>query len=376
MIPFNKPCYIGEEEQAIAQAIANRKMSGNGVFGKQCAAWLEQQLHTKKALLTPSCTAALEMCALLIDIQSGDEVIMPSYTFVSTANAFALRGAQIVFVDVDPATMNIDPEQVRAAVTERTKAIMVVHYAGVACDMDRIMAIANQHKLWVMEDAAQALMSQYNGQPLGTIGHLGTISFHETKNYGCGEGGALLVNDKTLITRAEIIQEKGTDRSQFIRGEVDKYSWRDIGSSYLLSELNAAYLSVQLDHAEAINQDRLSSWYAYEEGLRALATSGMLEVPYIPAYAKHNAHLFFIKTVHPTSRPRLMEWLTAQDIMTVTHYVPLHTSTAGKKYGRFHGIDRYTTNESNKLLRLPLYYGMSKRDVAYVVEKIQQFYEG
>ncbi|GAB2554402.1 dTDP-4-amino-4,6-dideoxygalactose transaminase [Gracilibacillus alcaliphilus] len=375
MIPFNIPCHIGEEEQAIAQVIANQKMSGNGEYGKKCVNWLEQQLHTKKALLTPSCTAALEMTALLIDIGEGDEVIMPSYTFVSTANAFALRGAKIVFVDVDSTTMNIDTDQVQEAITNQTKAIVVVHYAGVSCEMETIMTIAGLHDLWVIEDAAQGLMSRYHGQALGTIGHLGTFSFHETKNYSCGEGGALLINDESLIGRAEVIQEKGTDRSQFIRGEVDKYSWRDIGSSYLLSELNAAYLSVQLEHAEAINQDRLTTWQYYYEGLQYLAIRGDLTLPMIPKEVEHNAHLFYIKTKDKEGRQQLMDYLAEKGIMTVTHYVPLHNSQAGKKYGTFYGEDRYTTSGSDRLLRLPLYYGMSKRDVAYVVESIQQFYE-
>ncbi|GGP14179.1 dTDP-4-amino-4,6-dideoxygalactose transaminase [Oceanobacillus neutriphilus] len=374
MIPFNKPCYIGNEDAAIRDAILKQKLSGNGTYGKKCIRWLEENMGVKKAMLTPSCTAALEMTALLTEVGDGDEVIMPSYTFVSTANAFALRGAKIVFVDVEPGTMNVDPEQIAAAITEKTKVIAVVHYAGVSCDMDSIMELAEKHKLWVVEDAAQGLMSFYKGKALGTIGHLGTISFHETKNYVCGEGGALYINDPSFMERAEIIQEKGTDRSQFIRGEVDKYTWRDIGSSYLLSELNAAYLSVQLEHAEAINKNRLSTWEMYQEGLTSLAETGVIELPSIPENRKHNAHLFFIKTRDADVRGQLIHYLKKRDILTATHYVPLHSSVAGKECGNFSGEDQYTTIESERLLRLPLYYGISKGDVEYVIQSIQQFY--
>lgn len=374
MIPFNKPCYIGKEDAAIRDALLKQKLSGNGTYGERCIRWLEENMGVKKAMLTPSCTAALEMTALLTEVGEGDEVIMPSYTFVSTANAFALRGAKIVFVDVEPGTMNVDPEQIAAAITERTKVIAVVHYAGVSCDMDSIMELAEKHKLWVVEDAAQGLMSFYKGKALGTIGHLGTISFHETKNYVCGEGGALYINDPSFMERAEIIQEKGTDRSQFIRGEVDKYTWRDIGSSYLLSELNAAYLSVQLEHAEEINENRLGSWEMYQEGLAPLAETGEIELPSIPEGRKHNAHLFFIKTRDSDVRGQLIQYLKKRDILTATHYVPLHSSVAGKECGIFSGEDQYTTIESERLLRLPLYYGISKGDVEYVIQSIQQFY--
>ncbi|MFD1334066.1 dTDP-4-amino-4,6-dideoxygalactose transaminase [Oceanobacillus iheyensis] len=374
MIPFNIPCHLGQEEEAIAEAIKEQKLSGNGRFSRYCTTWLENQLDAKKAILTPSCTAALEMSAILTDVSEGDEVIMPSYTFVSTANAFALRGAHIRFVDVEPTTMNIDPKAIEAAINHRTKAIVVVHYAGVACDMIPIMNLANEHQLWVIEDAAQGLKSQYNGRPLGTIGHLGTFSFHETKNYTCGEGGALIINDDAFIERAEIIQEKGTDRSKFVRGEVDKYTWRDIGSSYLTSELNAAYLSVQLDQAEVINQDRLATWYLYQKGLKPLEEKGILDLPTIPNGYKHNAHMFYIKTKTEEDRNELIKYLKEQEIMAVTHYVPLHQSEAGRYYGSFSGEDMYTTSHSNRILRLPLYYGITKRDVAYVIQTIQQYY--
>ncbi|WP_339233672.1 dTDP-4-amino-4,6-dideoxygalactose transaminase [Oceanobacillus sp. FSL W7-1281] len=374
MIPFNVPCYIGKEDTAIKDAIAGKKLSGNGPYGKKCMQWMEENMGVKKVMLTPSCTAALEMTALLTEAGEGDEVIMPSYTFVSTANAFALRGANIVFADVEPRTMNVDPEQIAAAITEKTKVIVVVHYAGVSCDMDRIMELAEKHNLWVVEDAAQGLMSFYKGRALGTIGHMGTISFHETKNYVCGEGGALYINDPSLVERAEMIQEKGTDRSQFIRGEVDKYSWRDIGSSYLLSELNAAYLSVQLEHAKEINDNRLGTWQMYKEGLADLADAGKIELPYIPEDRAFNGHIFFIKTRNIEVRSQLIRHLKQLGIMTATHYVPLHSSVAGKACGVFSGEDRYTTIESERLIRLPLYYGISKGDVAYVIQSIQQFY--
>ncbi|GIO24708.1 dTDP-4-amino-4,6-dideoxygalactose transaminase [Oceanobacillus sp. J11TS1] len=374
MIPFNVPCYIGKEDVAIRDAIAKQKLSGNGSYGEKCIRWLEEKMGVNKAMLTPSCTAALEMAALLTDVGEGDEVIMPSYTFVSTANAFALRGAKIVFVDVEPETMNVDPKRIEAAITKKTKVIVVVHYAGVSCEMELVMSLAEKYKLWVVEDAAQGLMSFYRGKALGTIGHLGTISFHETKNYVCGEGGALYINDASLAERAEIIQEKGTDRSQFIRGEVDKYTWRDIGSSYLLSELNAAYLSVQFEHAEEINENRIRTWNLYAEGLAPLAEEGKIELPAIPEDSKHNAHLFFIKTADAIVREQLSNYLKDLDIVTATHYVPLHSSIAGKQFGYFHGEDAYTTIESERLLRLPLYYGISKGDVEYVIQSIQQFY--
>ncbi|UOQ49655.1 dTDP-4-amino-4,6-dideoxygalactose transaminase [Gracilibacillus caseinilyticus] len=375
MIPFNKPCLIGTEKEAIQQVLEQDKLSGNGPFGHRCTTWFEERLGCHKAILTPSCTAALEMTALLTEVAEEDEVIIPSYTFVSTANAFALRGARIRFVDVRAETMNIDPEQIAKAITNRTKAIVIVHYAGVSCDMDAIMALAAKHNLWVIEDAAQGLMSEYKGKPLGTIGHLGTYSFHETKNYTCGEGGVLIVNDRSLVERAEILQEKGTDRSQFVKGMVDKYTWRDLGSSYLLSELNAAYLSVQLEHADRINQDRLRAWNLYQEGLTTLADNGYIDLPYIPEDCQHNAHMFYIKTKDKTQCSQLIQHLKEDGVMAVTHYIPLHSSQAGKQFGEFIGEDRYTTVHSEKLLRLPLYYGIRKEDIHHVVESIQQFYQ-
>lgn len=376
MIPFNKPCSTGKEAEAIQQAIMQEKLAGNGPFGKKCVSWLEEHLGCEKTILTPSCTAALEMTALLTEVKEGDEVIMPSYTFVSTANAYALRGAQIRFVDVDPATMNMDPEQVEAAVTDRTKVIVVVHYAGIACDMNRIMDIASRNDLWVVEDAAQGVMSSYQGKALGTIGHLGTFSFHETKNYTSGgEGGALIVNDPTLTERAEILQEKGTDRSLFMQGMVDKYTWRDVGSSYLLSELNAAYLFVQLEHAEEINADRLQTWAKYYEGLLPLMNAGKIAGPHVPEECVHNAHMFYIKTRDNHERSDLIDYLKKNNVTAVTHYVPLHSAHAGQKYGTFIGKDAFTTTESERLVRLPLYYGIEKEDVAHGIKIITDYYQ-
>ncbi|MGY0692053.1 dTDP-4-amino-4,6-dideoxygalactose transaminase [Virgibacillus sp. FSP13] len=373
MIPFNKPCTVGSEEAAIKAAIKNSKLSGNGPFGKKCTDWLEDRLQCEKALLTPSCTAALEMTAMLTEIKDGDEVIMPSYTFVSTANAFAIRGGKIRFVDVTPDTMNIDPQQIEAAITDRTKAIVVVHYAGIACDMDAIMEIAYKHGLWIIEDAAQALLSTYKGKPLGTIGHFGTFSFHDTKNYTCGEGGALIINDPSAVERAEIIQEKGTNRQQFKKGMVDKYTWRDIGSSFLLSELNAAYLHVQFQHADIINENRLQTWHHYQQELHSIEN---ITIPHVPKDCMHNAHMFYIKTKDETERDQLMDYLNKHAaIMTATHYVPLHSSHAGRKYGKFIGNDLNTTTESERLLRLPLYYGIGEEAVDYVVKTIHTFYQ-
>lgn len=375
MITFNKPCVTGKENDYIQDAISNVKLSGNGPYGKKCTEWLESYLKAEKVLLTPSCTHALEMTALLIDIKEGDEVIMPSYTFVSTANAFALRGAHIKFVDVEPETMNIDATRVEDTITDRTKAIVVVHYAGVGCDMDAIMAVSEKYNLYVIEDAAQGLLSSYNGRALGTIGHLGAFSFHETKNYTCGEGGALIINDQRFIDRAEIIQEKGTNRSQFIQGRVDKYTWRDIGSSYLLSDLNAAYLYAQLQEADSINDNRLATWQAYWEGLKPLAEQGVIELPMVPQNREHNAHMFYIKTKDEPERKQLIEHLKEHDVMAVPHYVPLHSSHAGEKFGEMSGPDVYTTKDSERLLRLPLYYEMAKEDVGHVVEQIRAFYK-
>ncbi|WP_106496539.1 dTDP-4-amino-4,6-dideoxygalactose transaminase [Lentibacillus sp. Marseille-P4043] len=372
MIPFNKPCAVGSEESAIRAAIENSKLSGNGPFTKKCTDWLEGRLQCKKALLTPSCTAALEMTAMLTETKDGDEVIMPSYTFVSTANAFVIRGGKIRFVDVTPDTMNIDPQQIEAAITDRTKSIVVVHYAGIACDMDAIMEIAHKYGLWVIEDAAQALLSTYKGKPLGTIGHFGTFSFHDTKNYTCGEGGALIINDPTALERAEIIQEKGTNRQQFKKGMVDKYTWRDIGSSFLLSELNAAYLHVQFQHANTINENRLQTWHHYKRELQPVEN---ITIPHVPENCMHNAHMFYIKMKDVTERNQLMDYLNKHAIMTATHYVPLHSSHAGRKYGKFIGSDTNTTTESERLLRLPLYYGIGEEAVDYVVKTIHTYYQ-
>ncbi|WP_163530154.1 dTDP-4-amino-4,6-dideoxygalactose transaminase [Halobacillus ihumii] len=375
MIPFNKPCVLGKEKDYIKEAIEhNHKLSGNGPFGESCKSWLEQQLECPKVLLTPSCTASLEMAAILLDIKEGDEVIMPSYTFVSTANAFVLRGARITFVDVDPVTMNIDPELIDQAVTERTKAVVVVHYAGAPCEMEPIMDIADRHHLYVIEDAAQALMSTYKGKPLGTFGHFGTLSFHETKNYTCGEGGALLINDPAYIERAEILQEKGTNRSQFKRGQVDKYTWQDIGSSFLLSELNAAYLYAQLEEAGTILQDRMKTWDYYKQSLEPLVRGNVIETQPVPANGEHNAHMFYLKVRDESERAALIAYLSDQGIMAVPHYEPLHSSKAGAMYGRLTGEDTYTTREGERLLRLPLYFGMKKEVVEHVVHHIENYF--
>lgn len=375
LIPFYKPCVTGKESVAIQQALTNGKLSGNGSFGNKCTNWLEERLGSEKAILTPSCTDALEMTALLMDIENGDEVILPSYTFVSTANAYALRGAKIRFIDVDPRTMNMDASLIEAAITDRTKTIVVVHYAGVSCNMEKIMKIAERHGLFVVEDAAQALMSTYNDDFLGTIGHFGTFSFHDTKNYTCGEGGALLINESRFIERAEILQEKGTDRSKFVRGQVDKYTWQDVGSSYLLSEINAAYLSVQLEQADVILQDRMTSWELYRQGLQDLADAGLAALPYVPGEAGHNAHMFYVKTKDEETRNRLMAFLKHKEIQATSHYVPLHDSPAGKKYGTFIGKDKYTTSGSGRLLRLPMYYDMGEEAVHDVIEQIRNFYQ-
>ena len=373
-IPFNKPLTTGKEIEYIRKAIANRKLSGDGSFTKKCHTWFEEHFGCTKALLTTSCTHALEMAAILADIQPGDEVIMPSYTFVSTANAFVLRGAKIVFIDIRPDTMNMDETLIEAAITEKTKAIVPVHYAGVACEMDTIMEIARRHNLLVIEDAAQGVMSKYKGKYLGIIGDMGCYSFHETKNYTCGEGGALIINDERFIERAEIIREKGTNRSKFHRGQVDKYTWVDIGSSYLPSELNAAYLYAQLEMAEEINENRLATWNQYYDGLKPLQEKGLLALPHVPEDCQHNAHMFYIKAKDLDERSQLIQYLRDNGITSVFHYIPLHSSPAGINYGRFYGSDEHTTNESERLLRLPIYYGMSQAEVQYVIEMLNQFY--
>ena len=375
MINFNIPPSIGKEVEYIKQAIEqNQKLCGDGPFTKLCNTWFEKEFNSSKALLTTSCTHALEMSAILADIKPGDEVISPSYTFVSTVNAFVLRGAKIVFVDVRPDTMNIDENLIEQAITDRTKAIVPVHYAGVSCEMDKIMEIAEKYNLYVVEDAAQGVMSRYKGKALGTIGHFGTYSFHETKNYTMGEGGALLIRDKQYIERAEIIREKGTDRSKFVRGQVDKYSWVDIGSSYLPSELNAAYLYAQLEVAESINQNRLKTWNTYYEGFKELDKAGLIERPFVPKDCEHNAHMFYIKCKDINERQALIEHLRERGVIAVFHYIPLHSSKAGMVYGRFHGDDNHTTKESERLLRLPLYYGLEEEKVSYIIDSVIAFY--
>lgn len=375
MIFFNIPPFIGKEENYIKEAIENNhKLCGDGPFTRKCNAWIENKFKTPKALLTTSCTHALEMSAILADIKSEDEVIMPSYTFVSTANAFVLRGAKIVFVDIRPDTMNIDENLINDAVTEKTRAIVPVHYAGVSCEMDKIMEIAKRYGLYVIEDAAQGVMSKYKGQALGTIGDFGCYSFHETKNYSMGEGGAILIKNHETIESAEIIREKGTNRSKFFRGQVDKYSWVDIGSSYLPSELNAAYLYAQLEEADTINENRLNTWNIYYSELKALQQKGLIELPFIPKECEHNAHMFYIKCKNLQERTELIRYLKANGIMSAFHYVPLHTSQAGHKYSRFNGLDKYTTKESERLLRLPLYYDINESDIEYMVECIKKFY--
>jgi dTDP-4-amino-4,6-dideoxy-D-glucose transaminase len=374
MISFNVPPYVGTEEKYISEAIASHRICGDGEFTKRCNAWLEKQTGVEKALLTTSCTHATEMAALLTNIQPGDEVIMPSYTFVSTADAFVLRGAKGVFVDIRPDTMNIDETLIEAAITSRTKAIVPVHYAGVACEMDTIMAIAKKYNLFVVEDAAQGVMSYYKGKALGTIGDYGCYSFHETKNYSMGEGGALLIRDHENVERAEIIREKGTNRSKFFRGQIDKYTWVTAGSSYLPSELNAAYLYAQLEQAEKIFDDRMASWNYYYHELKALEDKGLLNLPYVPEECAHNAHMFYIKVKDLDERTRLIEYLKENGVNAVFHYIPLHSSPAGKELGRFCGEDCYTTKESERLLRLPLYYGMGN-NVERVVEVVKTFWK-
>lgn len=375
MIPFNRVPYIGTEQEYIKKAIENRKLCGNGEFTKLCGSWFETEFGTSKALLTTSCTHATEMAVMLSDICAGDEVIMPSFTFVSTANAVVLRGGTPVFVDIRPDTMNIDEKKIEDAITKKTKAIIPVHYAGIPCEMDTIMEIANRYKLKVIEDAAQGIMSKYKGRYLGTIGDYGCISFHETKNISMGEGGALFIRNENNIERAEIIREKGTNRSKFFRGEIEKYTWIDVGSSYLPSELNAAYLWGQLQAAECITADRMRSWKLYEAGLKRLQERGVIGLPYVPDECEHNAHIFYIKCKDIDERTRLIAHMKENKISTVFHYIPLHSSSAGKRYGRFHDTDIYTTIESERLLRLPLYYGITDEIIEKVIYNIEGFYE-
>lgn len=375
MINFNIPPYLGTEIKYIEEAIKyNKKISGDGLFTRKCSQWIENNFKIGKSLMTTSCTHALDMAALLCDIKPGDEVIAPSYTFVSTVNAFVLRGAKIVFVDIRPDTLNIDENLIEDAITDKTKVIIPVHYAGVSCNMEKIMELAKKYNLYVVEDAAQGVMSTYKGKALGTIGDFGCYSFHETKNYSMGEGGAILIRNKQFIERAEIIREKGTDRSRFFRGQVDKYSWVDIGSSYLPSEINVAYLYAQLIEAEKINKDRLKSWNIYNNGLKTLEEDGVIELPYIPDDCKHNGHMFYIKVKNLEERIKLIDFLKINNILSVFHYVPLHSSEAGMKYGRFNGVDRYTTKESERLLRLPLYYGIDEEDILYIIKTIRNYF--
>ncbi|WP_455917043.1 dTDP-4-amino-4,6-dideoxygalactose transaminase [Pantoea agglomerans] len=375
MIPFNAPPIVGTELDYMKSAMGSGKLCGDGGFTRRCQQWMENKFGSKKVLLTPSCTASLEMAAILIDIQLGDEVIMPSYTFVSTANAFVLRGATIVFVDIRPDTLNMDETLIEAAITDKTKAIVPVHYAGVSCDMDVIMALAAKHHLFVIEDAAQGVMSTWKGKALGTIGHIGCFSFHETKNYTAGgEGGATLINDPALVERAEIIREKGTNRSQFFRGQVDKYTWRDIGSSYLMADLQAAYLWAQLEAASAINAQRLRLWQNYYSALQPIAASGRITLPTIPSTCQHNAHMFYIKLHDIDDRTALINWLKEAEILAVFHYIPLHSSPAGQRFGRFHGEDRYTQSESERLLRLPLFYNLTDNNQQTVINSLLSYF--
>ncbi len=375
MILFNRAPYCGTEERYIAEAIRGGKICGDGPFTKQCNAWLEERFSAQKVLLTTSGTTALDMAFLLCGLRPGDEVILPSFSFSSTATAAVLAGAKLVFVDVRPDTMNIDETKIEAAITDRTRVITVMHYAGVACEMDAVMDIARRHGLLVVEDAAQAVMSTYKGRALGTIGDLGCYSFHETKNYSMGEGGALVINRPQYNERAEILREKGTNRAKFFRGQVDKYTWVDFGDSYLPSELNAAYLWAQLEHADEINQNRLDTWKRYYETFQPLAQEGKLELPVIPEGCAHNAHMFYIKLRDLEERTAFISHMKSKGVSCVFHYVPLHSAPAGLKFGRFHGEDVYTTKESERLVRLPLYYGLSAEDVSAVTAAARSFFE-
>lgn len=374
MIVFNVPPYTGKELDYISQAVENQKICGDGEFTKKCSRWIEETAGTGRCLLTTSCTHATELAALLAQVEPGDEIIMPSYTFVSTADAFVLRGAVPVFVDIRPDTMNLDETLIEAAITEKTKAVVPVHYAGVACEMDTIMDIAHRHGLMVIEDAAQGIMSTYKGRPLGTIGDFGAYSFHETKNYSMGEGGALLIRDEKYVEEAEILREKGTNRSKFFRGQIDKYTWVNYGSSYLPSDLNAAYLWAQLEMAHEINQHRLDLWNQYMEELLPLQEKGLLQLPHVPKDCVHNAHMFYIKAKDLEERSALISFLKENGILAVFHYIPLHSAPAGQKFARFHGEDRYTTKESERLCRLPMFYKLTSKEVSYITQKVKEFY--
>ena len=375
MINFNVPIYVGKEFEYMRQAVENNKICGDGEFTKKCSAWMEKKFCAQKVLLTTSGTTALEMAMLLSGLGENDEVILPSYTFSSTATAVVLTGAKLVFVDVRPDTMNINENLIETAITEKTKAIAVVHYAGIACEMDRIMEIAQKHHLVVIEDAAQGIMSTYKGKALGTIGDFGCYSFHETKNYSMGEGGALVINNQYYNEQAEVLREKGTDRSKFYRGEIDKYTWVDYGSSYLPSDLNAAYLYAQLEVADQVNQNRLDTWNYYYVQLKELERKGMVEIPKIPDGCVHNAHLFYLKLANLDERSRFINYMKEQGINCVFHYIPLHSAPAGKKFGEFHGQDIYTTRESERLVRLPLYYNMNHEDCERVIDCVNKFFQ-
>ena len=375
MINFNVPPFTGKEIDYVRQAVENQKICGDGPYTKMCSEWIEQKTGTAKCLLTTSCTHATELAALLADIHEGDEVIMPSYTFVSTADAFVLRGAKAVFVDIRPDTMNIDEKLIEAAVTPRTKAIVPMHYAGVACEMDEIMRIAKAHSLMVIEDAAQCIMASYKGKALGTIGDFGCYSFHETKNLSMGEGGAILIKDGKYIEDAEIIREKGTNRSQYYRGQVDKYRWLNYGSSYLPSDMNAAYLWAQLELANEITDARLERWEQYNEQLQPLKERGLLELPHIPEGCVHNGHMYYAKAKDIEERTRLLDFLKENGIWSVFHYIPLHSSPAGMRFGEFRGEDRYTTADSERLFRLPMFYSLKESEVDYITGKVKEFYK-
>ena len=375
MIDFNRPPFVGKELDYIKQAVDFGKLCGDGEFTKRCSAWMRDKFQVSHVLMTTSCTHALEMAAYLCDLKPGDEVILPSYTFVSTADAFVLRGAKLVFVDIHPETMNIDETKIEAAITEKTKVIVPVHYAGVSCAMNEILDIAKKYNLKVVEDAAQGVNAYYNGKALGTIGDFGCYSFHETKNYSMGEGGALVFQKDEYLEAAEILREKGTDRSKFFRGQVDKYTWVNYGSSYLPSDMNAAYLYAQLEMADEIDKKRHAIYDYYDKKLRPLAQAGYIEQPYVPEYASHNAHMYFIKTKDLEERTKLIQYLREKGIWSVFHYIPLHSAAAGRKFGRFHGEDVYTTKESERLMRLPMFYNLEMDKVEYVAQCILDYPE-
>lgn len=374
MIHFNVPPFVGTEFKYMQEAVSNHKICGDGPFTKRCDEWLEKRFNAKKVMLTTSGSSALDMAALLCGIEPGDEVILPSFTFSSTANSFVLAGAKLVFVDIRPDTMNIDENKIEKAITKKTKVICPVHYAGVACEMDTIMEIAKKHNLLVVEDAAQGVMSKYKGKALGTIGDFGCYSFHETKNYSMGEGGAIVINNEKYIEKAEILREKGTNRSQFFRGQVAKYNWVDFGDSYLQSDLNAAYLWAQLEKADEINENRLNTWNSYNKAFSELQEKGIISLPVIPEGCVHNAHMFYIKCKNLETRQAYIQFMKENDILCVFHYVPLHSAPAGIKFGRFDGKDEHTTPDSDRLVRLPMYYNIDKNDLQKVIEKTIEFF--